>query len=664
MRWLFRIVGTLLFLALLAIAALFLIPTETVARLASSQIERLTGRSLTIEGSVRPKIWPELGVRTGPVTLANADWSEAGPMLTAEGLSISIDMSALIGGTVRITGIELIRPELLLETAADGRANWDLSAAAPTEVSADTPTSTPVASTPFTIDRARIEGGRLRYIDHATGQEVALSDVALDAAIPDFDGPAQIDLAATMNGQAFQTKGTIGAFGAFLDGKVVPVALKATIGGSNIGFDGRFGTAPVSGEGQLVAALDDPPAVFALLAQPDPELPQGLGRDRIAISGAATLTPKGTAHLRDGKMQLDGNALSGAFDYVPGKDRPKLTAQLSAAALDLRGLTGTTGGSAGAGGNGGAPSSGWSRDTIDASALGVVDAAVSLAAESVDLGTITLGRTRLGIAIDAARAVTDLKEVQAYGGTISGQVIVNARNGLSTRTDLSLKGMALQPLLVQFADFDRLLGTGDLRFNLLASGNTLDALMRSLSGEGTMALGQGEIKGLDLAGMIMNMDPNYVGAGSKTVYDRITASFTVANGVLSNGDLAFSAPLLTASGSGAVNIGEQTLDYTLIPLSAGGKDLNSDVQVPLRISGPWAAPSIRLDLAALAERKLREEREKLRARAEEEITQKLQEETGITPLEGESLEDTARRAAQKALQDEAARQLNKLLGGN
>ena len=131
MRWLVRVAGSLLLLALLAVAALFLVPTETVGRLASAQIERLTGRAVTIEGGLRPTIWPQIGVRTGPVTLQNAPWSKAGPMLRADALDLSIDAAALFGGTVRVTGIKLTAPEILLERATDGSVNWDLTAPVP-----------------------------------------------------------------------------------------------------------------------------------------------------------------------------------------------------------------------------------------------------------------------------------------------------------------------------------------------------------------------------------------------------------------------------------------------------------------------------------------------------------------------------------------------------
>jgi AsmA protein len=295
--------------------------------------------------------------------------------------------------------------------------------------------------------------------------------------------------------------------------------------------------------------------------------------------------------------------------------------------------------------------------------LGALDAAIALAAESVDLGGVKLGRTRASLTIDAVRAVIDLTEVVAYGGAVTGQIIVNARKGLSSRVNLTLAGLALEPLLSQLAGYDRLTGTGDLRFNLLGSGSTMAALMSSLEGEGNLAFRQGEVRGLDLAGMIRTLDAGFVGEGSKTVFDSVTGSFTVVGGVLSNGDLAIAAPLVTAQGAGTVDIGGRNLDYRLTPLSLGGRALDPDVQVPVLISGPWAQPSVRLDLETLARRKFEEEAKELEERARAELAQKAQEELGIEMQEGESLEDLARRAAQQALEQEAARALERILGG-
>ena len=80
MRWIFRIVGALVLVAVLAIAALFVIPAERIAALAGDQFERATGRSMTISGDVRPSIWPTLGVRAEGVVIGNPAWVEDGPL--------------------------------------------------------------------------------------------------------------------------------------------------------------------------------------------------------------------------------------------------------------------------------------------------------------------------------------------------------------------------------------------------------------------------------------------------------------------------------------------------------------------------------------------------------------------------------------------------------
>ena len=77
MRWLFRVLGALLLAAFLGVGLLALIPSERVAQAAATEFQRLTGRKLVIEGGVSPRLWPVLGVTTGPVQIANADWAAA-----------------------------------------------------------------------------------------------------------------------------------------------------------------------------------------------------------------------------------------------------------------------------------------------------------------------------------------------------------------------------------------------------------------------------------------------------------------------------------------------------------------------------------------------------------------------------------------------------------
>ena len=55
------------------------------------------------------------------------------------------------------------------------------------------------------------------------------------------------------------------------------------------------------------------------------------------------------------------------------------------------------GGSGGSGSGGGSnvPTDGWPKTKIDASALGLADAEIALVADSVDLGDLAIGKTRV-----------------------------------------------------------------------------------------------------------------------------------------------------------------------------------------------------------------------------------------------------------------------------
>ena len=369
MRWLFRALGALLILLLIAVGLVFLIPAERIAATAAQQFERLTGRHLQIDGDVSPRFWPVLGVSTGPVTIANADWSDAGPMFRAESLSIEINASALLGGEVRILGIRATRPQIVLERARDGRENWVFGGGGS---GGEVSTTTPGVGRAYTLDEALMTGGTIRFVDHGTGQDVTLDTVDASLKIPDFSGPAQLAVSAVMAGQKVSLTAEAGVFSAFTEGRVVPLYIQARIGGADISFAGRGGFGPVTASGYLQADLSDLAALAALAGAAAPDLPQGLGAVSLSVTADLTLDSAGALYLRGAVIRADGNELTGDIDLKPGKDRPKLSARLRTDALSLAGLSGGQGGGAG----GGMEAASWPKDKIDVSGLAAVDAAV------------------------------------------------------------------------------------------------------------------------------------------------------------------------------------------------------------------------------------------------------------------------------------------------
>ncbi len=653
MRWIVRFGVGLAVLVLLALGLLALVPAERVADAVSAQFEAMTGRKLTLTGEVTPRLWPSLGVTTGPVSIANADWTETdAPLFKAEGLVIDINYGALMGGAVQIEGVSADRPDIVLERGSDGRGSWDFGTSGADPV--------PAAATAFTLDMGTITGGSIRYIDRQGDRVIALDGVDATLAIPDLAGPFTLALTGLANGKPVTMDLTGGVFSAFEAGRVVPLTASVTAGGSSLTFDGRAGLSPLVAEGALVADLGDLPALGGLIGMPLSAPGPGLGADRLTATGQLTLDGTGAAFLRGATIVADGNQLAGDIDLRPGEARPKLVGELTAGPVSM--------GSGSDGESDGIPATGWPEGVIDVSALGMFDAELVVVAPSVDLGLLQLGETRVTVTIDRSRAVTQITQMAAYGGQISGEFVVNGRGGLSVGGNLTFAGLDMQALLRDAAGYDRLVAAGDLDVRFLGVGNSVAAIMQSLEGEGALELGQGEVRGVDVAAMLQTLDPAYVGEQQKTAFDGLAGTFTIAGGVLTNSDLKLVAPQLTAAGTGTVNLGARTLDYRLRPTALAAADGSGGVMVPLLITGPWADPSFRLDLEGIAREKMEAEAKAAAAAAEAaakaELEQRLQDELGITVSPDESLGDAAIRGAEDALQDETRQILEDILGND
>ncbi len=664
LRFLRKFVVAVLVLIGIALVGLMLLPAEKIAGIAAARFEAATGRAMVIDGEVRPSLYPQLGIKTGRVSIANADWSE-GAMLEAESLAVGVDLSALISGDIRITEVQAVAPKIMLEIGPDGRGNWEFGEAGSGGGTGSSGSGESGGIREFTLDRAEVSDGQVTFVDHRSGARYGVS--ALDAVVtlPDFSGEAAIVASGQMNGQPVAVDATIAEFDAFLSDGAVPVTLMADLGGARMDFDGRAGLVPLAATVAIDADLGDMAGLFGALGLPGPALPAGLGQSSTALTGELTYAEERLS-LRGGSIVLDQNRLVGSADLaLAGK--PKVTAKLQTGVLDLSGLAGGGSGGSGSGTGGGdvirpaeGGSSGWSTTPIDVSALGLVDADLLIEADKVALGTTNLGRTDIVTRLDNARAEIDIRELNAYDGAVSGTLVANGRGGLSVSADLAGRAVALKPLLSQLAGFDRLIAAGDMTVDVLGTGNSMHAIMNSLNGEGSFRIGAGELIGLDLVGMLRNLDASYVGEGAKTIFDEISGTFRIVDGVLINDNLSLLSPLLSASGKGEVGLGGQTLDYLITPrlLAGEGKGLS----VPLRISGSWASPRFQLDLDALAGDKIEAAKDQIEEKAREAVEKKVAEELGID-LSGEGGKD-ARKKAKKELEKKAKEGLLNLLGRN
>ncbi|MEO1779542.1 MAG: AsmA family protein, partial [Pseudomonadota bacterium] len=482
MKWIIRLISFVVVLVLVAGVSLFFLPADRIAKLAADQLRVATGRDVTISGDVSMTLWPVLGVSLGELEVGNADWSEQGPMLSAQNAAIGVDLMAYITNReIRITNIEATSPTIRLEARADGRASWvftDASGAAQIE----TETAPDRAPQAVSIQRLAVTDATLIY-DAEGSDLVRYSGVDLTLDWPERLGPATLEATLRPAGSDVQARATIGGFAGFITGQVQTVDAVITAGGGRAALDGRASTAG-DVAGRLSLDIPDTDAFFAALALPQPGLPAKLGQS-MNVTTDLTLTADRRLSLRDLTADLGGNSLSGAAD-IDLNGTPQVNAQLNAGALDVRSVTG--GGDTGAAGaaGAGAPSagSGWPTDRIDASGLAAFNGEIALTAASIDLGQFQLGPTRTLLRNDRSRMVFELREVQAYQGTLSGEFVINNRSGLSVGGKMFARSLAMQDLLQDAAGIDRLTGRADAEMSFLGSGGSVDAIMKSLSGDG------------------------------------------------------------------------------------------------------------------------------------------------------------------------------------
>ncbi|WP_299499675.1 AsmA family protein [uncultured Roseobacter sp.] len=633
MKWILRLVVLVVVLLVVAVVSILFLPADRIARIAAEQLRTATGRDVSITGDVALTFWPVLGARVGGLELGNAEWAEQGPMLQAANTAIGVDAMALLKGDIRITNIEAESPTVRLEQRADGRASWQFSdASGEVQVQTETAPAPAAPARTISIEKVKITDATLIY--DAEGSDL-ISYEGVDLALdwPDVLGPAEIAASLQPAGSEVAVEAVIDGFAGFITGQTQTLRAGVNTDAGALSFDGKASTAgAVAGALSLKTSSTD--GFLRALGLSGADLPENLGRS-IDMTTALTLTPDRKLALRDLIVDLGGNKISGAAD-IALNGVPQINAQLNVGDFDLSSESPAASGGSGSGGGGssaGTPSSGWPKTQIDASGLAAFNGEIALSASSIDLGQFKLGATQALLRNDRSRMVFELRDVQAYGGNVAGEFVINNRSGLSVGGGLTAAGIQMQPLLTDAADLDRLTGQGDARLTFLGSGTSIDAIMRSLSGDGSISIGRGTILGIDLDRLMRSGDTG----GGTTVFDSLNGTWTIASGVLSNNDLLLQLKNYQASGAGVVGLGTQTVDYTATPVALRANS-GQGVSIPVRFTGPWSNISIRPDFEAVIDAEVDAKVDELENKAKEKLNEKL----GVRKQEGQSTEDAVK----------------------
>jgi AsmA protein len=253
----------------------------------------------------------------------------------------------------------------------------------------------------------------------------------------------------------------------------------------------------------------------------------------------------------------------------------------------------------------------WSDAPIDVSGLNYVDAQIRISANEAVIGEARLAP----LALDAKLAGGILKagtaNLGAYGGQVSGEVILDATSGApSFAMHSDLVGVRALPLLQGLAEFDRIDGKLQAKLALRSAGTSQRALMANMQGTAFVSFQDGAIRGINVAQMIRSLTSGTLSGwqdseAQSTDLSQLSASFRVDKGQAVTTDLNLIGPLVRVTGAGTIALDTKMMGFRVEPklvMTTEGQGRASDpvgFGIPVMIQGSWSQPRIFPDMAGM-----------------------------------------------------------------
>ena len=221
-----------------------------------------------------------------------------------------------------------------------------------------------------------------------------------------------------------------------------------------------------------------------------------------------------------------------------------------------------------------------------------------------------------------------------FGGQMTTSVTIDAASEVpAVSLQPAFKGVQLAPLMTRFAGEPYLTGTGNLDLKATTRGADTAQWLRNLDGVLSLDLRNGRIERIDILNQVRRgyaqaraLDPGGAPEGG-TEFTEIRSQLALKGPIWRTEDLLLTSPLLRLTGKGQIDAERQKLDFAVLAtllgtgLAHGDRWLEDliDQPIPIRIDGPWADPSVRPDLKAIAESRARERLEKEKDKLEEKF---------------------------------------------
>ena len=257
----------------------------------------------------------------------------------------------------------------------------------------------------------------------------------------------------------------------------------------------------------------------------------------------------------------------------------------------------------------------WSADEIDLSVLNLMDAEVMVRSEALAYEGYRLEQADL--AFDLSEGLLRIERLNGdlFGGAMSGHGQLDASAGNQLRAAFEIEGAELAKAGSALGSDGMTGGRLNAAFDGETAGLSVSEMISSLDGDGRFALDQVKVSGAGsgpMAALVeliagLNQIGGILGGGAGSDgLANATGTFTVQDGIARSNDLRLVSNVGEAEAGGTVDLPNWTIDIEgrlavarniATELLAGSAGV--DLSVPLGVSGPLDAPTVRLDTAKL-----------------------------------------------------------------
>ena len=637
------IIGTAL-LALLIVN--LLISADWVRDRVAARIKEQTGRELEVNGTTALLFTPGPRVIISDAVITDPEEQAGTADLSVGRLVLNLSLGELLSRRIDASQIVLVRPVLTVRLGdapakpkkpkPDKTKVKDLSDEPPSEVK---------------LRDIRIEDGAVHIIYDDKGTERRIERIAAKMALPAVAEPFTGRGNFAWKGESVEFSFGLTSLADLRQKRPAKLVVGLDTRAIAIRFDGSMLTRPhFTGQGELSAKAHSIPSLLAWMRE-RPAAVTAIGDGELA---GRLEWNKGEITFSNARFALEHARGEGQAVVTLKSPRPHIRAALALDHLDLNPFLSTrkprrSGGSApqaapaapaesavprqsspdaeGLEGQpeadiatsnpaettGSAASQTSSAAPVRARAAkpASFDADVNLNVRNTRLSHLEFGPSSLGLAFRDGILNATLGGMDLYDGHASGKLVLDASKAVPAFTgDFQLDGVQAKALLSDAAQISLLEGATKLALQISGAGGNTEEIKSSLQGQGSLAVSNGAIEGVNLTEMIGQLGEGQIpemrqGPGAKTAFSELGGTFTIRNGIAETSNLQVTSPLLKVTASGNVDLTNSTIsmlaESTIVasPEGAGGANDLAGLSLPVRIDGPLDRPAIRPEIKAM-----------------------------------------------------------------